>query len=142
MANKCSFCGSTIVIGGVKDGENYFCRDICLENFRYPGFCPACTADTTDLSPGGVSSVNGIGTVLYGGTKRLEMFKYGEGGGSGKCPTCFSVIKTKWWALCFIPIIRLKTYRVKNVALNRYLGRFLPPENLQASQSRTTKINT
>lgn len=136
---NCSYCKSKIEIEflQIKEGGNYFCHELCRELFHYPNFCPACIAETTDLSPGGTTVVNGIGSVLYGGTTRMEAFRHNEFGGSGKCPTCFSVIKTKWWALCYFPLIRLKTYRIKNVGGRHYLGRFLPPENMQVSISRT-----
>ena len=32
--NKCAYCGSTILIGGVKAGEQRFCNNNCLQNGR------------------------------------------------------------------------------------------------------------
>ena len=134
---KCPVCEWPIFSGGVQDGENLFCSAICHEFFLYPDFCPACAAETTDLPPGNTTLVNGFGTALYGGTTRMEFFRHGELGGSGKCPTCFSVVKTKWWCLIMIPVFQKQTYRIKNLRRG-YLGRFLPPENVQPSIARAT----
>jgi hypothetical protein len=95
---------------------------ICLENYEYAGFCPDCIAETTDESPGGTRTINGIGTELHGKDAR--------------CPTCFSVIKKKFFCVFFIPIIPGKAYRIKQLPMNRYLGRFMPPEKRAASQAR------
>ena len=129
--NKCSNCGSTIVFGGKGEGDNYFCNQVCLENYKYPGFCPDCIAETTDESPGGTTTVNGIGTTLY-----LEI------GNAAKCPTCYSIIKKKWFCFVYIPIAPLKTYRIKRLPRNRYLGRLLPPAHLKSSRLRTAGSST
>jgi hypothetical protein len=122
MINKCSSCGSAIVFGK-KEGEHQYCNDICREFHRHPGFCQVCENETTEESPGGTFTVNGIGTRLYGG--------------AGKCPTCYSVIKRKWFCVIFIPLIPFGRFRIKLVAANHYLGRKLPDEKVRESQMRT-----
>lgn len=124
IVNKCAFCGARIVLG-VKDGENHYCSKYCLENHRYPSFCKDCVSETTDESTGGTSSINGIGTTLYGNASR--------------CPHCHSVIKRKWFCILCIPVVPLKRYRVKAVSAANHISRRLPDENLQASQFRVVE---
>src|SRR5437773_10165739 len=107
--NKCSNCGSTIVFRGKREGDNYFCNQVCLENYKYSGFCPDCIAETTDESPGGTTTVNAIGTIL-----NIEV------GNAAKCPTCYSIIKKKWIYFLYVPIVTLKTYRINPLPMNRY----------------------
>jgi len=121
IINKCANCGATIVFGK-QTGDNQYCNDICRENHQKPGFCGDCVAETTDVSPGGTFTYNGIGTKLYGN--------------DAKCPQCASVIKRKWFCILFIPVIPLKKFRIKQVTARRYLGRFLPPEHARRSQLR------
>ena len=126
MLKKCANCASTIVFGK-KDGENQYCNDICLEHHRHPGFCPECVTETTDESPGGTYTLNGIGTRLYGD--------------AAKCPTCYSVIKGKWFCLVFIPVIPLGKYRIKPVVATRYLGRKILADKIRESQLRAASVS-
>lgn len=124
IVNKCAHCGSRIVFG-VKDGEDHFCDKYCLENHRYPGFCKDCVSETTEESTGGTSSINGIGTTLYGAASR--------------CPNCHSVIKRKWFCIFCIPIVPLKRYRVKPVTSRTHISRRLPDEKCAESQFRVVE---
>jgi hypothetical protein len=62
-------------------------------------FCQHCVAETTDETPGDVSTINGIGRQFYGS--------------ASPCPECASVIRTLWWTLVEIPIVPLASYRYK-----------------------------
>ncbi len=121
---KCAYCGSRILFGSFsKDGYDY-CNQICMEWHHFQGFCGDCVAETTDESPGGTSMINGVGTKLFSN--------------SAKCPACFSVIKRKFFAVVFIPVIPLKTYRIRPMPRNRYIGRLLPSEKRQTAAARVT----
>jgi hypothetical protein len=62
-------------------------------------FCAHCIGESTDKTPGDVSTLNGIGRQFYG---------------SGKpCPECASVVRTLWWTLVSLPVIPLGSYRYK-----------------------------
>ncbi len=62
-------------------------------------FCDHCVAETSDKTPGNVSTINGIGRKFYGGAE--------------PCPACTSVIRTLWWCFIEIPIVPLGSYRYK-----------------------------
>ncbi len=110
MFEKCSNCGSRVV-WGPRDELGVYCSKEC-QNFRhFPGFCQKCADATTAESAGSTTTLNGIGTRLYGGGLR--------------CPVCSSIVQTKYFCLIFIPIIPLGKYRVRYVSPNRYLSRKL-----------------
>jgi hypothetical protein len=62
-------------------------------------FCSHCVAESTDETPGDVSTLNGIGRKFYGS--------------SSPCPECASVIRTLWWTFIEAPVIPLGSYRYK-----------------------------
>jgi hypothetical protein len=62
-------------------------------------FCAQCVAETSDETPGDVSTINGIGRKFYGS--------------SSPCPECGSVVRTLWWTLVEAPILPLGSYRYK-----------------------------
>jgi len=68
------------------------------------GFWEQCSAESTDETPGDVSTVNGIGRKFYGG--------------ASPCAKCGSVIRTLWWTLVDVPVIPLGSYRYKTVTDN------------------------
>ena len=86
------------------------------------GFCPACLTATTDQSPG---STGTTGFIVIGiGTRLIGM--------GDPCPTCGSVIQSKY--LCLgVPLIPLGRYRIKylgdgllgGVLAREYVGRRL-----------------
>jgi hypothetical protein len=85
------------------------------EKIAKDGFCAKCHDETTDESPGDTRTVNFIlGTRLIGHDDR--------------CPTCGSVLQTKWWQF-FLPLIPVGKYRViyieRALLRNRYIGRRL-----------------
>jgi len=121
IIKKCANCGSVIAFGK-KDGDNYYCNNICKEHHKHPGFCQECVAETTNETPGDTATFNGVGIRLYGN--------------AAKCPTCYSVIKRKWFCIVFIPIFPLRKFRIKPVTIKRYLGRRLPDEMVQISELR------
>src|ERR1700733_1786299 len=62
-------------------------------------FCDHCVAESTDKTPGDVSTLNGIGRKFYGS--------------AAPCPECASVIRTLWWTLVELPVVPLGSYRYK-----------------------------
>src|ERR1700722_10620764 len=62
-------------------------------------FCEHCIAETSDETPGDVSTLNGIGRQFYGS--------------AAPCPECASVIRTLWWTLVSLPVVPLASYRYK-----------------------------
>jgi hypothetical protein len=79
-------------------------------------FCSHCVAETTDETPGDVSTINGIGRQFYGA--------------ASPCPECGSVIRTLWWTLVEAPVVPLGSYRYKTseeaVSRARFWCRKLP----------------
>lgn len=64
-------------------------------------FCPHCVGETTDRTPGNVSTTNGIGRKFYGNAL--------------PCPECGAVIRTLWWCFIEMPVIPLGSYRYKTL---------------------------
>jgi hypothetical protein len=60
-------------------------------------FCATCVAESTEETPGNVSTVNGIGRTFYGKAE--------------PCATCGSVVRTLWWTLISVPVIPRGSYR-------------------------------
>ena len=74
------------------------------QDFVENGFCEQCIADSTEDTPGDVSTVNGVGRKFYGGAK--------------PCAQCGSVIRTLWWTVVDVPIIPRGSYRYITVEDN------------------------
>jgi hypothetical protein len=75
------------------------------------GFCSTCASQSTEQTPGNISSVNGIGRKFYGS--------------ADPCAKCGSVIRTLWWTFIDMPVIPLGTYRYKTISdVNYRLSRF------------------
>ena len=110
MFEKCSNCGSRVV-WGQRDELGVYCSEQCRSFLHYPGFCQTCADGTTAQDAGSTTTLNGIGTRLYGGGSR--------------CPLCASIVQTKFFCLLFIPLIPLGRYRVRYVSPKRYLSRKL-----------------
>lgn len=109
MFEKCANCGAVIIGGGVRDSERCFCSRDCQAFFKHPGFCPSCLGATLAESSGDLQMVNGCGSSFRG--RREE------------CPTCKSVIRTRYFCLFWIPIIPLGEYRVIYPSGRRFEGR-------------------
>ncbi len=98
--------------------------------FNEQGFCARCVSETTDESPGSVSTTNGIGTALQGTRWREK--------GLDPCPVCGSVVQQKWrmfgWG-----VKPLGTYRILYVRggifSKRYFGRRLKADPVQRKTS-------
>ena len=67
------------------------------------GFCTQCLSETTDETPGNMTTFNGIGTALMGTRWRTR--------GLQECPACGSEVQTKWFTFGF-GVKPLGTYRV------------------------------
>lgn len=65
------------------------------------GFCEECIAESTDQTPGDISTTNGVGRKFYGGAK--------------PCSTCGSVIRTLWWTCVDVPVMPRGSYRYKTI---------------------------
>lgn len=109
--HRCAVCSGRIVFGGYKDGDIRYCSAVCYTAGPIPGFCQNCTTATTDESPGNTSTYNSIGTSLRPSGPR--------------CPNCHSVPAKKWFVILLIPIIPLKSYRVRWINHLQYVGRRL-----------------
>jgi hypothetical protein len=81
------------------------------EQMLQSGFCKECLAGSTSDSPGGISSINGIGRKFYGDAE--------------KCPTCGSAVRVLWFVFCMIPIIPLGSYRFQETESGVVRSRFL-----------------
>jgi hypothetical protein len=94
--------------------------DGSLPAFSEQGYCARCVAETTDESPGSVSTMNGVGTALQGTRWSAK--------GLDPCPACGSVVQQKWRMFGF-GVKALGTYRIlyvkHGVFSNRYFGRRL-----------------
>ena len=78
------------------------------------GFCSQCLSESTDYTPGNISTTNGVGRKFYGGAQ--------------PCPNCGSVVKVLWWVLVDVPLIPRGCYRFKetksdNVSRYQFLAR-------------------
>jgi hypothetical protein len=69
-------------------------------------FCTHCVAESTDRTPGAISTTNGIGRKFYGNAM--------------PCPECGSVIRTLWWCFIEAPVIPLGSYRYKTMEDERF----------------------
>jgi len=108
MFEKCTNC-SVRVVRGKRDDLGIFCSKICQNFYRYPGYCKACQAATTPRVAGSMTTINGIGTSLYGA--------------KDPCPECGSAIQTKFFVFFFIPLIPLGKFRTKWTCPGQYLSR-------------------
>ncbi len=63
------------------------------------GFCTGCEEGSTDMSPGNVSTVNGVGRKFYGS--------------ANPCGSCGSVVRTLWMTFADIPLVPRGSYRYK-----------------------------
>jgi len=88
--------------------------------FNPGGFCTQCLSQTTGETPGNMTTFNGIGTALMGTRWRAR--------GLNACPTCGSVVQTKWFTFGFA-VKPLGTYRViytkKGLTTSRLFARRL-----------------
>ncbi len=121
----CNNCKKVILFGAIQSANGVFCSDTCEAGYiaLQQGFCEVCLAQTTDESPGNLRQINGIGT------------SWGfDLGGKDKCPTCGSVVKTKWF--CFIfPLVPTDKFRVLSIqnkqsltgSRDRFLARKVKP---------------
>jgi hypothetical protein len=107
---------------GKNDGEFHFCSNECMHYFKHPGYCADCQKETTNNTAGSTVTWNGIGLRFFGNL--------------AECPTCFSVIKRKWFCFLFIPLIPLKRYRMKYKTKKVYFSREIKSAMLQQSVSR------
>jgi hypothetical protein len=73
-------------------------------------FCERCVTETSDKTPGDISTLNGIGRQFYGS--------------AAPCPECASVIRTLWWTLASIPLAPLGSYRYKTADESGMRARF------------------
>ncbi len=70
------------------------------------GFCSECVADSTEQTPGNISTVNGVGRMFYGGAE--------------PCAKCGSVVRTLWWTFASLPLIPRGSYRYKTVSDDKF----------------------
>jgi hypothetical protein len=68
-----------------------------LDDKSQGGFCGSCVASSRDQAAGNTYLIRGWGTTLYGS--------------ADKCPTCDSVVTTKWFTAFRLPVIPLGSYR-------------------------------
>jgi hypothetical protein len=73
-------------------------------------FCARCVSETSDKTPGDVSTINGVGRMFYGS--------------AAACPECASVIRTLWWTFTSIPLLPLGSYRYKTAQESGVRARF------------------
>ena len=93
----CSACGTSLFVGGYRDGDRTFCSPVCYGFSPKGTFCRECSAETTDEPAGKIGSSNYlIGTSLLGAKHR--------------CPQCRSIVQRKWLHV-LVPIPRQR-YRV------------------------------
>jgi Zn-dependent protease with chaperone function len=109
--DRCAECGGRILAGGYRDHEARYCSIACFTAGPFDGFCQECTSTTTDDGPGSTSTYNSIGTSLRSSKTR--------------CPKCHSVVTRKWFVVLFLPVIPLRTYRVRWLNYAQYVGRRL-----------------
>jgi endogenous inhibitor of DNA gyrase (YacG/DUF329 family) len=123
MFEKCTNC-SVRVVRGRRDELGVFCSKICQNFYRYPGFCNSCEAATTPQVAGSTTTINGIGTSIYGS--------------KDPCPECGSAIQTKFFVVLFIPFIPLGRFRTKWTCPGQYLSRKVK----SAKQLNEERLNT
>ena len=112
MFEKCKNCGVRLITGK-RDQNGIFCSTPCRLYYANPGFCKSCDASTTTESAGSTTTINGIGTKIYGS--------------KSPCSQCGSVIQTKFFCLIYIPVIPLGKYRIKWATPSRYISRKVKP---------------
>lgn len=105
---RCATCNRYIFFGfGYRNAGHRFCTLKCFATNNSNTFCEKCYNETTDTPPGSMFSINLFGTHLLGHSNR--------------CPTCHSVVQTKF---LFLPVpIPLAKYRVLYVGTYKYIGR-------------------
>lgn len=111
MLHACANCSTTILFGGRQHDGRRFCSAECESWDRHPGFCEACTRETTDESSGGTFSLNGLGSRLA--LRRRQ------------CPTCGSWLQTLAFCVLLVPLVPLGKYRVRWVSPKRFVSRKL-----------------
>jgi hypothetical protein len=60
-------------------------------------FCERCRAESSDESPGSISTINGVGRKFYGNKT--------------PCPECGSAVRTLWYTFADIPLFPKGSYR-------------------------------
>jgi hypothetical protein len=106
---RCKVCNTIVVGSTLRDGADSFCSLYCFTKSTTPGFCKDCLDATTPKSPGSTYLYNGIGTRLLFAKDR--------------CPTCHSVVQTKFFVLAIIPLIPLGRFRLIYTDRLKYVGR-------------------
>ncbi len=105
-------------------------RDESASGLNEQGFCARCVSETTEESPGSVSTTNGIGTALQGTRWREK--------GLDPCPVCGSVVQQKWYMFGW-GVKPLGTYRIlyvkEGIFSKRYFGRRLKADPVQRKAS-------
>jgi lipopolysaccharide-induced tumor necrosis factor-alpha factor len=110
MFEKCVNCGGSVMLQGRRDEYGVFCSWQCQNYYRHRDFCPTCRAETTDEDAGSTTTVNAVGTKLFG---------HGD-----PCPECGSVVQSKCFCV-FFPVIPLGKYRALYATPTRYYSRRL-----------------
>jgi lipopolysaccharide-induced tumor necrosis factor-alpha factor len=110
MFERCTNCGGAVMLTGRRDELGAFCSWQCQNYFRHREFCPQCLAETSGESAGGTSTINAVGTKLFG---------FGD-----PCPQCGSLVQTKCFCF-FFPLIPLGRYRVLYATPTQYFSRKL-----------------
>ncbi|MDC3962077.1 hypothetical protein [Polyangium jinanense] len=90
------------------------------EEHRSSGFCKRCYDESTPLSPGNISTVNGTGTMFYGEDRG--------------CCDCGSVVRVHWVVFCGLPLIPLGTYRYRDLYGEGTSSKFLARRTQTNSQ--------
>jgi hypothetical protein len=75
-------------------------------------FCADCIAHSANESAGNVGTVNAIGSMFYGWTKR--------------CSACGSRVKTLWLVFAAFPLFPGGSFRVLDLGDSRFLSRRVP----------------
>ncbi|MDI3290361.1 hypothetical protein [Polyangium sp. 15x6] len=100
------------------------------EEHKGSGFCKRCHDESTPLSPGNISTVNGTGTTFYGEDRG--------------CSECGSVVRVHWVVFCSLPLIPLGTYRYRDLygegASSKFLARRTQANSVQIALHYTVSL--
>lgn len=98
-------------------------REVCAACSGSPqavvasGFCERCKEQSTEHTPGAISTTNGVGRKFYGS--------------ADPCPECGGIVRTLWFVFIDFPLLPLGTYRYKPVGEEgfnsvRFVARKMP----------------